>query len=1199
MDTKDYINIFEQSSELLVVIDTNFAIVAVSDAFLKVTTTVRENIVGRNAFDVFPDNPDDKTANGESIVRASFNRVIKNKTKDELPVVKYDIPKPESEGGGYELKYWQATNSPILDDNNNVKYIIHRTEDVTENKTLITQHEFDKKALKLIADSEKRYNMMLMKSPFAFAVLKGKDMVITLANDSVKEMWGKGKDLEGKPLLEVLPEIKDTAFPGLLDNVYITGIPFYGEELLAPILRNGKLEDVYFNFVYQPYLEADETISGVTIIAIEVTNEVIAKKKIKANDERLQNILLQAPAAIAVFDGPQHMFVMANQAYQKQNNRKEKDFLGKSFREVFPELKSTGSFELFDSVYATGETFTASEHVAMIDSDNNGIPKQHYFNFSLEALKNESKEIYGVMVMAFDITELVEAKKILAESEQRFSNLIYTSPTAIGILLGEDLVITIANEPIIEIWGKGKEIMGKKYFEALPELVEQGYKEVFNQVYKTGIPFNAIETPINILQNGVTTLKYYNFILYPQKDINGEINGIGIIATEVTSQAKYNLQIKASEERFRLLAMQAPVAICVVRGKKYVVEIVNAGMLEIWGRTEAQVLNKPIFEVLTELDNQDFEARVDEVYSTGERFVTTELPLAIHRNGRLEDLFVKFVYEPLCEADGTVSGVMVLADEITDQVNARKKIEKNEHRFEGAISAVQGILWTNSAIGEMIGEQLAWASLTGQSYDEYQGFGWANAIHPDDAQPTIDAWNEAVSESKNFIFEHRVRMKDGNWGNFSIRAIPSLNSEGLIQEWIGVHTDITEQRQIENALKNAIHEQKEAKSKAEAAAQIAEDAVKAKQQFLSNMSHEIRTPMNSIIGFTNVVLKTDLDKKQKEYINAIKVSGDALLVLINDILDLAKVDAGKMTFEQIPFNLIASISSMIQVFDNKIKEKNLKLVSEYGFSIPEVLEGDPMRLRQIILNLISNAVKFTAKGEITLSIFMLKEDSENVTLEFAVKDTGIGISENKLEHVFDDFKQIANENSRLYGGTGLGLAIVKQLVEYQGGTVSVQSKIDIGSTFSFILSFKKITPLTPATLSTSTQAPAPAPKNVKVLIVEDVALNQLLMKTFLVEFGFQFDIADNGKIAIEKLQQSNYDIILMDLQMPEMNGFEATEYIRNTMNSKIPIIALTADVTTVDVEKCKAFGMNDYISKPIDEQLLYSKIIKYLKKPIE
>ncbi|MEK6616608.1 MAG: ATP-binding protein, partial [Bacteroidota bacterium] len=377
---------------------------------------------------------------------------------------------------------------------------------------------------------------------------------------------------------------------------------------------------------------------------------------------------------------------------------------------------------------------------------------------------------------------------------------------------------------------------------------------------------------------------------------------------------------------------------------------------------------------------------------------------------------------------------------------------------------------------------------------------------------------------------------------------------------------------------------------------IAEDAVKAKQQFLSNMSHEIRTPMNAIIGFTKVVLKTDLSAKQKEYLTAIKMSGDALIVLINDILDLAKVDAGKMTFEQTPFKMALSISAMLHVFETKIQEKNLRLVKEYDSKIPEVLVGDPVRLHQIILNLVSNAVKFTTKGKITVSVCLLNEDSEKATVEFAVTDTGIGIPENKIEKIFENFQQASSNTARLFGGTGLGLAIVKKLVESQNGTISVKSKINKGSTFSFTLNFQK-------TKSEAEQEPEIVElgteiKNIKVLVVEDIALNQLLMKTLLDDFGFERDIASNGKIAIEKLQAKSYDIILMDLQMPEMNGFECTEYIRSKMNSKIPIIALTADVTTVDLAKCKAVGMNDYIAKPVDERLLYSKIIGLVKKPI-
>ncbi|TDE30568.1 response regulator [Flavobacterium ranwuense] len=417
-----------------------------------------------------------------------------------------------------------------------------------------------------------------------------------------------------------------------------------------------------------------------------------------------------------------------------------------------------------------------------------------------------------------------------------------------------------------------------------------------------------------------------------------------------------------------------------------------------------------------------------------------------------------------------------------------------------------------------------------------------------------------------------------------------------------VARDVTNQKRIETELIEAkifaeltTEIAEEAKIKAENATILAENAVKAKQQFLSNMSHEIRTPMNAIIGFTKVVLKTDLTAKQKEYLNAIKMSGDALIVLINDILDLAKVDAGKMTFEKTPFKMKSSISAMLHLFETKILEKNLRLVKEYDDNIPDVLIGDPVRLHQIILNLVSNAVKFTTEGKITVSVRLLHEEEDKLIIEFAVTDTGIGIPEEKIGKIFENFQQASSGTSRLYGGTGLGLAIVKQLVEPQGGSIRVKSIVEEGSTFSFTLSFQKTN--SDAELENEMMELDTEIKNIKVLVVEDIPLNQLLMKTLLDDFGFARDIAENGKIAVEKLKENYYDIILMDLQMPEMNGFEATEYIRNTMKSKIPIIALTADVTTVDLAKCKAVGMNDYIAKPVDEKLLYSKIVGILKKP--
>jgi len=454
--------------------------------------------------------------------------------------------------------------------------------------------------------------------------------------------------------------------------------------------------------------------------------------------------------------------------------------------------------------------------------------------------------------------------------------------------------------------------------------------------------------------------------------------------------------------------------------------------------------------------------------------------------------------------------------------------------------------------------------------------------------------------AEGFIADSPLTIRDEKLTEVLFNGSVYKDEYGKVIGVVVVARDITDHKRIEKELKDAklnaesaTKIAEEAKEIAEKAKKIAEDAVKSKQQFLSNMSHEIRTPMNAIIGFTKVLLKSDLDAKQKEYLTAIKLSGDALTVLINDILDLAKVDAGKMTFEQTPFKMAASIAAMIHLFETKIQEKNLKLIKEYDDKIPGVLVGDPVRLHQIILNLVSNAVKFTSKGEITIRAELLDEDEVNATIEFSVTDTGIGIEEDRIEHIFENFQQATSETARLYGGTGLGLAISKQLVESQGGSITVKSKPEEGSVFSFVLPFRKTN--AKVELEKVMNILTSKVHKAKVLVVEDIALNQLLMKTLLDDFGFEHDIADNGRIAIEKLHKKSYDIILMDLHMPEMNGFEATEYIRGKMNSHIPIIALTADVTTADLAKCTAVGMNDYISKPLDEKLLYDKIIELLK----
>jgi len=516
------------------------------------------------------------------------------------------------------------------------------------------------------------------------------------------------------------------------------------------------------------------------------------------------------------------------------------------------------------------------------------------------------------------------------------------------------------------------------------------------------------------------------------------------------------------------------------------------------------------------------------------------------------------------------------------------------------IEASRDPLIVISPVGKITDMNEALVNITGISRNELKGTYFLDYFT--EPQKAREVYQEVFAKGSVADSPLTLRHADGKLTDVLFNGSVYKDDQENVLGVVIVARDVTEQKRIATELTEAIvfaelavDIAEEAKVKAENATQIAENAVKAKQQFLSNMSHEIRTPMNAIIGFTKVLLKTELSVKQKEYLQAIKMSGDALIVLINDILDLAKVDAGKMIFEQTPFKMSASIAAMLHLFETKIQEKNLKLVKEYDPNIPEVLVGDPVRLHQIILNLVSNAVKFTGKGKITVSVNLLREDEKKATIQFSVSDTGIGIPKEKIGKIFENFQQASSGTSRLYGGTGLGLAIVKQLVESQGGAIHVKSVIDEGSTFSFELSFLKTT--ADAELESEMIELDTELNSISVLVVEDIVLNQLLMKTLLDDFGFERDIADNGKIAIEKLRLKTYDVILMDLQMPEMNGFEATDYIRNIMNLDIPIIALTADVTTVDLAKCKAVGMNDYIAKPVDERILYSKIVGFVKKP--
>ncbi len=470
---------------------------------------------------------------------------------------------------------------------------------------------------------------------------------------------------------------------------------------------------------------------------------------------------------------------------------------------------------------------------------------------------------------------------------------------------------------------------------------------------------------------------------------------------------------------------------------------------------------------------------------------------------------------------------------------------------------------------------------------------WKRFVHPEDLNQ-VEAEIQRIynKEQKNYSLEIRRKHKQGHW--------VWIEEKGKVIQWTengdpllmrGVYIDVTRRKTIEKDLINA-------KKEAELASQ-------AKSTFLANMSHEIRTPMNGIIGFLEILSDTELSLQQKSYLEHVQNASKNLMNILNDILDLSKIESNKMALESIPFDIEKTIASVMTMFDQQAKMKGLDLRMQIDRSIPRFVMGDPTRLHQILANLVSNGIKFTSEGEVFLRIKgEEKKESNNLLVIIEVQDTGIGIKENQLDKLFQTFSQIDQSHTRLYGGTGLGLKITKTLVELMEGTIEVKSEYGQGSTFIVRIPFE----ISESPLQDSVQDQRVLNENrkningsqkAKVLIAEDQELNQEIMLELLERKGVNCDIAENGVEAIEKFKKESYDLILMDCQMPVMDGYDAARNIRKMKVEQPEIIAMTAYAMKDDEKKCLEAGMDDYLSKPIDFNQLDKIIEKVQKRKIQ
>jgi len=508
-----------------------------------------------------------------------------------------------------------------------------------------------------------------------------------------------------------------------------------------------------------------------------------------------------------------------------------------------------------------------------------------------------------------------------------------------------------------------------------------------------------------------------------------------------------------------------------------------------------------------------------------------------------------------------------------------KQYVKEERFYKAVVEDGADIIFVVNYLGEILYHNPSVEDTLGHPPSSLKGHNFFDYIKPETQVDLKAKFFDCINKPYAESIEFRFRKNDNTYSYLEFNSVNLKHKEGLD----GLILDC---RDITQRIKDAEELLR---------------AQKTKEQFLANMSHEIRTPINGIAGMVTLLFETEITEQQRKYLDTKKNSSDNLKVIINDILDLSVIESGKLKLEKIGFNLKYQLQHLVDTFKFQANEKGIELEYELNHSHDIIILGDPVRLNQILINLISNAIKFTHEGGIQIKVECKEKDDKYIEIIFNVTDTGIGISQSKLSTIFESFSQADETVTRRFGGTGLGLSISKQLVELQNGSITVNSKENIGTTFTFKITYEKGTDIDLIQQRENIEVKINKYKKslskINVLLVEDNDINRLYVANVLKKWNCKFQIAENGLIATEKVKKESYDIVLMDVQMPVMDGIEATKIIRKIPGSKgkTPIIALTANVIKGDDEKYKAIGMDDYLSKPFQPQDLFSLLLKHTK----
>jgi PAS domain S-box-containing protein len=778
-----------------------------------------------------------------------------------------------------------------------------------------------------------------------------------------------------------------------------------------------------------------------------------------------------------------------------------------------------------------------------------------------------------VRVVARDITVLYQANKALQANEELFRTLTQKAPVGI-YQLDVNGIPTYFNPRWFEIVGLD---------EHQPEPHQHHsaiHPEDRARVVAAWTHAVHHRTEISLDLRYLTTKKGTTWVtnrLSPIVSKDNEVIGFIGTVNDITAMKKAQASMAENERRFRSVADNAPVGIFETDALGRTTYM-NKRWVEITGLEPSAAFGDGWVRAI----------HVDDRHSVVERWynavnerkeVSMEFRFVNPQSG------VRWVIAravALFDQDNEITGFIGTISDVSELKEIQHKLTESEELYK--------LLSTNAKDLITLHRTDAQATRTyiSPSVKFILGYEPEELIHkspydlmiPGEVDAMKAIVREQIETNKFVSVEYRALRKDGTIIWLESHSHPFTNERGKIIGFQTSSRDITFRKEFENTLRDA--------------KQKAEEATLAKSQFLSMMSHEIRTPMNAIIGLTNLLMDEHVAEAQMEHVRLIKFSSESLLGIINDILDFSKIEAGKIALEQIDFSLYDLVQNLKSIFSQRVREKNIHFHLHYAEDVPRIIKGDQVRVNQILTNLLSNAIKFTHQGYVELSIQCVSDTEGRHLLQFNVKDTGIGIQPEKINSIFESFSQASSDTTRIYGGTGLGLTITKHLLHLMSSEIHIESQPGYGSRFYFVLP-TRAGELHNIKLTPAIKTDLPHTKGIHVLLVDDNVINQVVAENFLKKWGMTVDVANDGLEALEMIQSKSYTIVLMDLQMPKMDGYEATRQIRSLKEidsyfTTVPIIALTASAMVDVKDKVIEIGMNDFITKPFLPEELRAKI---------